>query len=158
MSEEQNKQFYIQRVYTKDLSFESPNSPAIFLQEWKPDINVTLDNKAQAVGEGLYEVLLYVSVTAKQDDKTTFMVEIQQGGIFLAQGFSEDELEPLLHMAAPNILFPYARELISDLVNRGSFPQFLMQPVNFEAIYHERKQRAAAAADNESGPDESTKH
>lgn len=158
MSDEQNKQFYIQRVYTKDLSFESPNSPAVFLQEWKPDINVTLDNKAEAIGEGLYEVLLYVSVTAKQDEKTTFMVEVQQAGIFLAQGFEDGELDPLLYIAAPNILFPYARELVSDLVNRGSFPQFLMQPVNFEAIYLERKQRAAAAAEKGDDADDSTKH
>lgn len=144
MSEQAKKQFYIQRVYTKDLSFESPNSPQLFTQEWKPEVSVSLDNRIRDLGEGVYEVVVYISVEAKQDAKSAFMVEVQQAGVFLAQGFEAQELEPLLNIAAPNILFPYARETISDLVTRGSFPQFLLAPVNFESIYQERLQRAAA--------------
>lgn len=148
MSEQasEQRQFAIQRIYTKDLSFESPNSPKVFVGEWKPDFNVNLHTAINRLSGDSVEVVLIVHVEAKQQDNTYFLVEVQQAGIFLAKGFSEEELGPLLGIGAPNALFPYVRELVSDLVTRGSFPQFILQPVNFEVLYAQQmaKQKSAA--------------
>ena len=137
MSDEQqaDRQFAIQRIYTKDISFESPNAPQIFISEWEPKINVDLSTEIQALSEDTIQVVLTVNVVAKYEDKTAFLVEVQQAGIFLAKGFSEEELGPLMGIGAPNALYPYAREVVSDLITRGSFPQFTLQPVNFEQMY-----------------------
>ena len=137
MSDEQqtDRQFAIQRIYTKDISFESPNAPQVFISEWEPKINVDLSTEIQALSEYTIQVVLTVNVVAKHEDKTVFLVEVQQAGIFLAQGFSEEELGPLMGIGAPNALYPYAREVVSDLITRGSFPQFTLQPVNFEQMY-----------------------
>ena len=137
MSDEQqtDRQFAIQRIYTKDISFESPNAPQVFISEWEPKINVDLSTEIQALSEGTIQVVLTVNVVAKHEDKTAFLVEVQQAGIFLAKGFSEEELGPLMGIGAPNALYPYAREVVSDLITRGSFPQFTLQPVNFEQMY-----------------------
>ncbi len=142
MTEQQapQRQFLIQRIYTKDLSFEAPNSPKIFQENWSPEINVGLGHEVNDLGEGNIEVILRVNVEAKHGGNTVFLVEVQQAGLFMVQGFNDDEKGALLGIAAPNVLFPYARELISDLVTRGSFPQFLLQPVNFEAIYAQQRQ------------------
>jgi len=129
------RQLVIQRIYTKDLSFESPNAPTIFLNEWKPEIDVNIRTEINDLGEDNYEVVLAVTVEAKHDERTAFVAEVHQGGIFLVKGFNEEEKTPLLSIGAPNSLFPYAREVISDLVTRGSFPQFVLQPANFEAMY-----------------------
>ena len=134
-------QFAIQRIYTKDVSFESPNSPAAFVQDWTPEINVSLQTRIEALDETNYEVVLTVSVEAKHEDNTLYLVEVQQAGIFLASNIPEDQLGPLLGIGAPNALFPYARELVSELTTRGTFAPFLLQPVNFEAMY---AQQAAA--------------
>ena len=137
MSDEQkaDRQFAIQRIYTKDISFESPNAPQVFISEWEPKINVDLSTEIQALSEDTIQVVLTVNVVAKHEDKTAFLVEVQQAGIFLAKGFSEEELGPLMGIGAPNTLYPYAREVVSDLITRGSFPQFTLQPVNFEQMY-----------------------
>ena len=137
MSDEQqvDRQFAIQRIYTKDISFESPNAPQVFISEWEPKINVDLSTEIQALSEDTIQVVLTVNVVAKHEDKTAFLVEVQQAGIFLAKGFSEEELGPLMGIGAPNALYPYAREVVSDLITRGSFPQFTLQPVNFEQMY-----------------------
>jgi len=137
MSDEQqtDRQFAIQRIYTKDISFESPNAPQVFISEWEPKINVDLSTEIQALSEDTIQVVLTVNVVAKYEDKTAFLVEVQQAGIFLAKGFSEEELGPLMGIGAPNALYPYAREVVSDLITRGSFPQFTLQPVNFEQMY-----------------------
>jgi len=129
------RQFAIQRIYTKDISFESPNAPQVFLGEFKPEISVNIQNQVTDLGSDNVEVVLTVTAEAKHQDTTAFMVEVKQGGIFLAKGFSDEEKGPLFGIGAANALFPYAREAISDLVNRGSFPQFVLQPVNFEAMY-----------------------
>jgi preprotein translocase subunit SecB len=142
----QERQFAIQRIYTKDLSFESPNAPQIFLGEWKPEINVGIQSQVNKLSEESIEVVLTINVEATQGEHTAFMVEVQQAAIFMVKGFSEDELGPLLGIGAPNALFPYAREVVSDLVTRGSFPQFVLQPVNFEAMYAQQ-----AAAQQEKG-------
>ena len=137
MSDEQqvDRQFAIQRIYTKDISFESPNAPQVFISEWEPKINVDLSTEIQALSQDTIQVVLTVNVVAKHEDKTAFLVEVQQAGIFLAKGFSEEELGPLMGIGAPNALYPYAREVVSDLITRGSFPQFTLQPVNFEQMY-----------------------
>ena len=137
MSDEQqaDRQFAIQRIYTKDISFESPNAPQVFISEWEPKINVDLSTEIQALSEDTIQVVLTVSVVAKHEEKTAFLVEVQQAGIFLTKGFSEEELGPLMGIGAPNALYPYAREVVSDLITRGSFPQFTLQPVNFEQMY-----------------------
>ena len=140
------RQFAIQRIYTKDISFESPNAPQVFLGEWKPELNVNLQSQINDLGNDNMEVVLTVSVEAKDGEKTSFMAEVQQAGIFMVKGFKDEEKGPLLGIGAPNALFPYAREAISDLVTRGSFPQFVLQPVNFEAMYAQQlaQQRAEA--------------
>ena len=152
LSDEQQtkRQFLVQRIYTKDISFEAPNSPAIFQENWTPEIKVGLSNETRKPGDDNLEVTLKVSVEAKHEDKTVFLVEVQQAGLFLAQGFSKQEMEAVIGVAAPNVLFPYAREAISDLVTRGSFPQFVLQPVNFEALYAQQRQAKAAEAADES--------
>lgn len=134
-------QFAIQRIYTKDISFETPNSPAIFTEKWEPNVNVDLNSSGNRLGEGLYEVTLSLTVTAKLGEKTAYLAEVQQAGIFALGGFSEQELGGVLHSFCPNILFPYAREVISDLVSKGSFPQLLLAPINFDALYAQHLQQ-----------------
>ena len=155
MSEEQQpqRQFMVQRIYTKDISFEAPNTPQLFQENWNPEINVGLGSEVNRVQEELLELVLKVSVEAKHEDKTVFLVEVQQAGLFAVQGFNQQEADALMGVAAPNVLFPYARELVSDLVTRGSFPQFVLQPVNFEAIYAQQRQAKA-----EQAPDSGTAH
>jgi preprotein translocase subunit SecB len=148
VSEEQQRQFVVQRIYTKDLSFEAPNSPRIFQDQWKPEIKVGLGSDINKLADDAYELVLKVSVEAKHEDKTVFLVEVQQAGLFSIQGFEQQEIDALLGVAAPNILFPYAREIVSDLVTRGSFPQFVLQPVNFEGLYSQQLQARANQAEN----------
>lgn len=148
--ENPQRQFGVQRVYVKDLSFESPHSPGIFQEQWKPEIEVGLGTSTTRVGDNVYEVTLNATVEAKHGDNTVFMVEVHQAGIFTVQGFGDNERDAVLGIAAPNLLFPYLRESVSDLVTRGSFPQFLLQPVNFEALY---AQQQRAQADSAAGTD-----
>ncbi len=147
-------QFSIQRIYTKDISFETPNSPAIFTDKWEPQVNVDLNSSGTRLDEGLYEVTLSLTVTAKLGEKTAYLVEVKQAGVFTLQSFSEQDLGGMLHSFCPNILFPYAREVISDLVSKGSFPQLLLAPINFDALYAQHLQKQQQAA--EGGEGEST--
>ena len=144
----EQRQFAIQRIYTKDISFETPNSPGIFTVEWKPDVNVQLNTNTTKLNDEMFELVLTVTVTAKQGENTAFLAEVQQAGIFLIKGIPEQELGPMFGVYCPNILFPYAREAISDLITRGSFPQMLLTPVNFEALYAQqlKQQQEQAAA------------
>lgn len=139
MSDEQQSdnqpQFLIQRIYTKDISFESPNAPQVFVENWTPEINVGLKTDIKTVAEDTYEVVLTVTVEARHEQHTVYLVEVHQGGIFLARNIPQEQLQPLLGIGGPNALFPYVREIISDLTTRGTFPPFLLQPVNFEAMY-----------------------
>ena len=134
--------FNVERVYCKDISFESPAVPYAFQEQSAPSINVQLniDHSVLDDGEGLYEVVLTAAVTAKQSDKTLFLVELQQAGVFRLQHIPEADLPKLLEIASPNILLPFAREAIADLVSRGGFPQLLLNPVNFEALYHQKRE------------------
>lgn len=140
------RQFSVQRVYTRDVSFESPNAPEIFRGEWKPRHDLNLNTRINQLDVNVYEVVLVVTVTVKVEDRTAFLVEVQQAGIFTAQGFPEDELGPLLGAYCPNLLFPYAREVVSDLVVKGSFPQLVLQHVNFDALFAQHQQQAAEQA------------
>jgi preprotein translocase subunit SecB len=141
-------QFVIQRIYTKDISFETPNSPAIFTEKWEPQVNIDLNTTGNKLSEGVYEVVLSVTVTTKVGEKTAYLAEVKQAGIFTLEGFNEQDLGGMLHSYCPNLLFPYVREVTSDLVAKGSFPQLLLQPINFDAVYaqHQQKQQEAAAA------------
>ncbi len=139
----QEAQFNLQRIYCKDISFETPNSPSMFLGEWKPQMEMQFNNEMQELGENNYEVVLTLTVTVKSNDKTAFLVEVHQAGIFNIIGVPEEQMNPVLGITCPNILFPYAREVVSDLVNRGSFPQLLLAPVNFEALYAQQAQQQA---------------
>ena len=138
-------QFVMQRIYNKDLSFESPATPNIFKKAWQPKVNVELNTRSNPIDEqGNFEVILSVTLTAKVDDETAFLVEVQQAGIFFIQGFTEDQLRRLLGTAAPNILFPYARENIDSLVVKGGFPPIMLAPVNFDALFDQAMQQQAA--------------
>lgn len=138
MSENAQPVFSIEKIYVKDLSLEIPNAPGVFLQREQPQIEVQLHSEGQAVDDGIFQVVLTVTVTAKSSDKTMFLVEAAQSGIFQIRNVPQQDLEPVLAIACPNILFPYARETISDTVNRAGFPPVLLAPVNFEALYQQR--------------------
>ncbi|VAW64125.1 Protein-export protein SecB (maintains pre-export unfolded state) [hydrothermal vent metagenome] len=144
MSEEQGQQqFAIQKIYVKDVSFESPNAPGVFQNgEWKPEVSVQLNTDSNALAGDLHEVTLTVTVTAKQKDSTAFLVEIKQSGIFQMTGFEQEQIDGMLGAYCPEVLFPYAREAISDMVTKGGFPQMLLSPVNFNALYMQQQQAA----------------
>lgn len=140
-------QFALQRIYLKDASFEVPSAPAVFLQTWAPEISIDLATSVLKLDDGQhFEVTLALTVTAKNEGQTAFLVEVKHSGIFQAVGFSDAELGPLLGAYCPNLLFPYAREAISDIVGKGSFPQLLLQPINFDAVYAERQRLENEAA------------
>lgn len=139
------QQFAIQKIYIKDVSFESPNAPDIFSNgEWKPEVNVQLNSSHKNVGENIYEVVLSITVIAKQADKTAFLVEIKQAGIFSIVGFADEALAGMLGAYCPETLFPFAREAVADSINRGGFPQLLLSPVNFNALYTQQMQQNAS--------------
>lgn len=137
-------QFALQRVYVKDISLETPNSPHIFLEQWQPQMNLDLSIAAQDLGEDHHEVTLTLTVTVKIGEKTAFLIEVNQAGVFIIKGTSNEQMSALINIACPNILFPYAREVVSDLVGRGSFPQVLLQPINFELLHAERVKQMKA--------------
>lgn len=145
--EQQNVQpvFGIEKLYVKDLSVEVPNAPEIFLEQTAPQVEVQLNSTARGVGEDAYEVILTVTVTARVGEKVVFLVEVGQAGIFRIQNVPSEQMEGLIAVACPNILFPYAREAVSDGVTRAGFQPIVLQPVNFEAMYLQRLQEQAAA-------------
>ena len=140
-------QFAIQKIYLKDVSLESPNAPTVFTDgEWKPEINVQLNSSHQVMGEDLYEVVLTITITAKQNKKTAFLVEVKQAGLFTLSGFPKENLEGMLGAYCPESLFPFAREAVADFVNKGGFPPLILNPVNFNALYTQQVQQQQAAA------------
>ena len=138
--------FGIEKLYVKDASIEVPNAPQIFTERTAPQVNVELGNSAQKLDEGIFEVAIKVTVTAKIGDKTAFLVEATQAGIFAIRNVPAENLEPILAVTCPNILFPYAREAVSDMVTRAGFAAVLLNPINFEALYMQQKQQAENAA------------
>ncbi|HWP01292.1 MAG TPA: protein-export chaperone SecB [Methylococcus sp.] len=144
MSEENQpvqKEFSLQKIYVKDVSFETPNSPAIFTMKWEPKVELNLTSQAQQLQENLLELSITVTVTVKLEEKTAYLVEVCQAGIFAMKGFTEQEMGPMIGSYCPTILFPYAREAISDLVTKGGFPPMLLAPVNFDALYLQHLQQ-----------------
>ncbi|MCW8945609.1 MAG: protein-export chaperone SecB [Sedimenticola sp.] len=143
---EHSREFSLQRIFVKDISFETPNSPSIFTLEWKPESSLNLNSNVTKLDNDLYEIVLTVTVTTKIGDKTAYLVEVQQGGIFTVRNFPEEEMGHMLGAYCPNVLFPYAREVVSDLVSKGSFPQLLLTPVSFDALYAQHMQEQAEGA------------
>ncbi len=137
-------QFLIQRIYTKNSSFESREAPAIFKQKWEPELNLEIDIQHCKLEEDIYEVCLVVTATVKNKATVAFIAEVVQGGIFTIKGASTEQLSHLLGSFCPNILFPYAREEITSSVIRGSFPQLVLAPINFDALYEERHSQKAS--------------
>ncbi|MBE0469854.1 MAG: protein-export chaperone SecB [Methyloprofundus sp.] len=144
----EEKQFSIQKIYTKDISFESPESPQLFTQKWEPAVDFNLATNAAPIENAMFEVSLTVTVTVKTAGKVAYLVEATQAGIFSLAGFTDAEMGPMVGSFCPNILFPYVREVISDLVAKGGFPQLLLAPVNFDALYAQHLQQAQQAADS----------
>lgn len=142
-------QFSIQRIYVKDISFETPNSPEIFTKEWNPEVKLDIDNKSKKLEEGVYETVLSLTVTATVEGQTAFLCEVQQAGIFVIGNMPEAQTAHMLGAFCPNTLFPYAREAVSNLVNRGTFPALNLAPVNFDALFAQYVQQAQANAAQE---------
>lgn len=141
--DEAKREFTLQRIYTKDISFETPNSPDIFKKGWKPESTVNLNTEVKKLDENLFEIILTVTITTKIETQTAYLAEVKQAGIFGIKGFPEQEVGPLMGSYCPNLLFPYVREVVSDLVTKGSFPQLVLQPVNFDAMYAQHQQALA---------------
>lgn len=136
--EQPQQQFATQRIYTKDISLESPATPAVFKKQWQPQVSVDLGTKSDRIDEsGNYEVVLTITVTAKIEEETAFLIEVQQAGIFFISGFSPEDLRRIAGTTAPTILFPYARECIDNLCVKSGFPPLMLAPINFEGMYQQ---------------------
>jgi preprotein translocase subunit SecB len=145
MEQDEQPVFGIEKLYVRDLSVEVPHAPEIFLEREAPQVEIQLNTTGRSVDEGIFEVVLTVTVTATLNEKTVFLVEVGQAGIFRIMNVPGEQVEPLLAVACPNILFPYARETVSDAVTRAGFAPIVLQPVNFEAMYMQRLQEQASA-------------
>ncbi len=142
-------QFGIQRIYLKDASYEAPGAPQVFSKQWQPDVNLELNTRTRALNDDLYEVVLTVTVTAKNDNETAFLIEVQQAGLFGISGLEPAQTQHTLGAFCPTILFPYAREAVDSMANKGSFPSLMLAPVNFDALFAEQMQKQAEAATSE---------
>jgi preprotein translocase subunit SecB len=141
------RQLAIQKIYVKDFSFESPKSPQVFTRtDWSPKTDLNLRSTHTKVGDTIHEVVLTVTAEAKDEDATLFLVELQQAGLFHITGYGDEEFKALIGSFCPNILFPYARENISSVVSKGGFPEFILQPINFDALYAQGLAQAQAQA------------
>ncbi len=142
-----DKRLSINKIYLKDFSFESPQTPGIFRRnEWKPQTNLNLRSTHNPVDDDHHEIVLTITVEAKEEDTTCFLIELQQAGIFEIAGYEGEELKAIIGSFCPNILFPYARESIASLIQKGGFPEFVLQPINFDALYMQAQQQAAQQA------------
>ena len=145
-AEQKTPNFSIQKVYLKDLSFEAPNSPTVLSGEWKPEANMEMNTSFEKLDETHYEVVLRMTLTAKNRDEVAFITEVKQAGIFALENIAPEQVEPILLSYCPTALFPYARDVISSTIFRGSFPELNLAPVNFDALYLQSKQQATAPA------------
>ena len=141
----QQAQFTVEKIYVKDVSFEAPNAPAVFTEQGQPQLNMNLNQKVARLEGDLFEVVLGVTLTCTLGDKTVYLAEVEQAGIFGLTGFDDRNLDMMLGTYCPIVLFPYVRQSVSDLINNGGFPPFYMQPINFEALYAEGLRRRAEA-------------
>lgn len=135
-------QFALKRVYLKDASLETPNTPQIFTHDWQPEVGLDVNTKTSALEQDHYEVVLSLTVTVKTKDETAFLVEVQQAAIFQLAGFEQAQLQHTLAVFCPNLLFPYAREAIDNLATKASFPALMLAPINFDALYAQKLQQA----------------
>ena len=152
MSEQQAPVFSIEKLYVKDASLEVPNAPQCFMEQQAPEIGVQMQTTGTGVGEGIFDVVLTVTVTAKVGEKVLFLVEVSQAGLFLIRNVPESEVEPIVAIACPNILLPFAREAVSDAVSRAGFPPVLLAPVNFENLYRQRQEQMASQVGGQEVP------
>ncbi len=155
MAEQARPEFALQRIYLSDVSFEAPNSPEVFMVNEKPAVDVKLDTSHRQVNDSLYQVTVKITATVTFGEKTAFLAEVQQSGAFRIVNIEGKELAHTLNAFCPNILFPYAREAVDALVVKGGFPPLMIAPVNFEAIYAQRLQKAAEVAEQAGAADES---
>lgn len=148
--EQTDKQIGIQKIYIKDFSFESPRTPELFSKtDWAPTTNLNLRSTHSEAVDSNHEVVLTITVETKHEDQTLFLVELHQAGLFHISGYSKEELEPLIGSFCPSILYPYAREAIASIVSKGGFPEFLLQPINFDALYAQSREHAMQQAQAE---------
>jgi preprotein translocase subunit SecB len=143
-SDDSAKAIIPQKVYLKDVSFETPSSPDIFTREWQPKLSIEIDNQTSSVAEDTFETVLTVTATVKVSEATAFLAEVHQAGIFTIRGFEPEQLQRLHNVDCLRLLYPYASAALSDLVTRGGFPQLVLAPMNFEALYEKRLQQAPA--------------
>mgnify|MGYP000896108665 CR=1 FL=1 len=141
--------FAVEKIYVKDVSFEAPGAPQVFTEQGQPNLEMNLNQRVQRVADNLFEVELGVTLSCKLAEKTIYLVEIQQAGVFLISGIEGEELKQILASYCPSLLYPYAREAVSDLVSKGGFPQLLLQPVNFDRLYQQARESEAAKAPTE---------
>jgi preprotein translocase subunit SecB len=147
-AEANGPQFSVEKIYIKDMSFEAPNTPQVFNEAAQPQLQMNLNQRVQRLNENAFEVVLGVTLTCTVSEKTAYLAEVQQAGVFGLSGFDDNTLDAMLGTHCPNILYPYVRQTIGDLIQAGGFPPFLLQPINFEALYAEGlRQRAQQAAD-----------
>lgn len=156
MSEQNSTEmsFQIQRIYAKDVSFEAPNTPQIFQKDWSPEVKLDLDTTSSHLADDVYEVVLRVTVTASVQEETAFLCEVQQAGIFTISGLEGSQMAHCIGAYCPNILFPYARECVTNMVNRGTFPQLNLAPVNFDALFmnYLEQQNASPSGEDQQTP------
>ena len=154
-----SKQIIIQKLYVKDASFESPNSPNVFKgAEWKPKTDLNLSSTHVPFEDDAHEVILTVTVEAKDEENVIFLVELKQAGLFQISGYNEEELEAIVGIFCPNTLFPYARESIANMITKGGFPEFILQPINFDALYNESKRRSSGDQNTDEDKSPETTH
>lgn len=148
---ENQPQFALQRIYTKDISFEAPTAPLIFQEQWQPKVSMDLNSSHSKITENQYEVVISLTITTKLEDKVAYIVEVQQAGVVLIKNVEGAQLGHMLGAYCPNLLFPYAREAVDSLITRGSFPALMLAPVNFDAIYQQALQRKQKEAEGSQG-------
>jgi preprotein translocase subunit SecB len=151
---QQSPVFNLEKLYVKDISLEIPHAPAIYLEREAPQIELQLNSQASPIGDGVYEVAVTVTVTAKlkEQDKVSFLIEAKQAGVFQIRNIPQEELEPVLSVVCPNMLYPYLREVVSDVSVRAGFAPVLLNPINFEVLYHQQKQQQQAQAEAAAAP------
>ena len=139
MTEQAQPKFIIQKIYTKDMSFETPNAPDVFKIQWQPKVNVNIDTSSKSLDNNVHEVDLTLTLTVKNDERNAYLIEVTQSGIFTIENMPAEQLDAMLGAYCPNTLFPYIKEAIDSVINRGGFPQINMAPINFDAIYMQKK-------------------
>ena len=155
-TEDNGPAFAVQRIYLKDLSFETPMGAAAFQKQWQPKVNQDLSTKSGQIAEGIYEVSLRLTITVTDGEETIYLIEVEQAGLFAIRGLEPQQITHVLNTTCPNMLFPYAREVIDNAVTKGSFPALLLPPINFDALFASAVQQAESEATEEAKPEDTT--